>query len=73
MDFAEFAKTAWFGPLPVGGLRLVAGDLEVRGLPVWEAPEEDWREVLSIARERQQAANWLMGQEEIYSEVTCDT
>jgi hypothetical protein len=73
MKFAEFANTAWFGPLSLAGVRLVSDDLEVRGVPVWDASEEDWREVLSIARERQQAANWLIGQESIYSEVTCDT
>ncbi len=73
MNFREFANTAWFGPLSLMGLRLVSDDLEVRGVPVWDASEEDWREVLSIARERQQAANWLTGQEMVYSEVTCDT
>jgi hypothetical protein len=73
MNFGEFADTAWFGPLSLMGLRLVSDDLEVRGVPVWDASEQDWREVLSIARERQQAANWLSGQESIYSQVTCDT
>jgi hypothetical protein len=73
IDFASFAKTAWFGPLPVSHLRLAASDLEIRGAPISRAPESAWREAMSIARERQQAANWLTGQEEIYSEVTCDT
>ncbi len=73
MNFAEFANTGWFGSLSLRGLRVVSDDLEVRGVPVWDASEKDWREVLSIARERQQAANWLMGQEVVYSEVTCDT
>jgi len=73
MNFGEFANTAWFGPLSLMGLRLVSDDLEVRGAPVWDASEEDWSEVLSIARERQQAANWLTGQELVYSQVTCDT
>jgi hypothetical protein len=73
MNFGEFAKTARFGPLSLMGLRLVSDDLEIRGVPVCDASEEDWREVLSIARERQQAANWLLGQESVYSQVTCDT
>jgi len=73
MNFREFANTASFGPLPLTGLRLVADDLEVRGVPLWDASEEDWREVMSIAIERQQAANWLIGQELLYSDVTCDT
>jgi hypothetical protein len=73
MDFGEFARTAWFGPLSLVGLRLISHDIEVRGVPLWDAPEDDWREVLSITRERQQAANWLTGQELVYSQVTCDT
>jgi hypothetical protein len=52
---------------------LADGDLEIRGAPIFRAPEAVWREVMSIAIERQQAANWLIGEDEIYSEVTCDT
>lgn len=73
MNFAEFARTAWFGPLPLTGLRLISDDLEIRGKSLPHTDEPDWREVMSIARERQQAANWLGGQEALYSQVTCDT
>jgi hypothetical protein len=73
MNFAEFAPRAWFGPLPLDDLRICEVDLEVRGVPLFRAPEEVWRTVMSIARERQQAANWLEGHEPLYSEVTCDT
>jgi hypothetical protein len=73
MNFEEFARTAYFGPLSLDGLRLVSHDIEIRGVPLCDASESVWREVLSITRERQQAANWLTGEESIYSEVTCDT
>lgn len=73
MDFVTFAQTAWFGPLETEGLRFVAGDLAIGSRPLGAAAEESWREVMSIVRERQQAANWLTGQDPVYSEVTCDT
>ena len=73
LDFVDFARRASFGPLAIDGLRICEGDLEIRGAPLFRAPEELWQEAMSIARERQQAANWLEGQDAIYSEVTCDT
>lgn len=73
MDFADVARRAWFGPLSLDGLRLCEGDLELRGVPLFRAPEELWREALSIAQERQLAVNWLEGQDPIYSQVTADT
>src|SRR5262249_36667294 len=38
LDFAEFCKTAWFGPLSLEGVRLVEGDLAVGNLPISRAP-----------------------------------
>jgi hypothetical protein len=73
MDFMSFARTAYFGPLDVEGLEFVRGDLAIDGRPLMDVGEARWRECLSIARERQQAANWLCGQETLYSDVTCDT
>jgi hypothetical protein len=31
IDFAEFARTCWFGPLDITGLPLIEGDLSIRG------------------------------------------
>jgi len=73
IDFVSVAKEAWFGPRPISNLRLAGGDLEIRGVAISSAPELVWREVMSIARERQQAANWLIGQEVLYSNVRSDT
>lgn len=73
MDFLSFAPTAYFGPLDIEGLEFVRGDLAIDNRPLMDVAEARWRECLSIARERQQAANWLCGQEVLYSDVTCDT
>ncbi len=73
MNFADFAQTAWFGPLETRGLRFVAGDLAIGAQSLSAAADEAWLEVMSIVRERQQAANWLRGQDPVYSEVTADT
>ena len=71
MDFERFAGEAWFGPLEVDGLLFAEKDLAIHGVPVVRSAR--WRDVLSIARERQQAANWLAGHDPIYSEVGTDT
>lgn len=73
MDFESSARTAYLGPLDVEGLELVRGDLAIDGRPLMDVGEPRWNECMSIARERQQAANWLCGQEVLYSDVTCDT
>jgi hypothetical protein len=73
IDFQEFAKTAWFGPLSLDGLHLSEKDLAIQGLPISRATEQQWRTVMSITQERHQAVNWLEGQEQIYSQVTTDT
>lgn len=73
MDFASFARTGPFGPLDVSGLAFAKGDLAIDGRPLASVDERRRRECLSIARERQQAANWLCGQEHVYSDVGCDT
>ena len=53
---------------PVSRPRWVLG-----GVPLVRAPEAAWRLLLSIARERHTAAEWLLGQDPDYSEVTADT
>lgn len=73
LDFPTFALRASFGPLDVSGLPFVEGDLAIDGVPLGRVPEERWRACLSIAGERHRAANWLLGFEELYSEVTADT
>jgi hypothetical protein len=73
MDFQNFAKEAWFGPLDIEGLRLIDNDLAIGQYEISQAPDEDFWKCMSIANERHQAANWLIGYEEIYSEVDTGT
>jgi hypothetical protein len=73
IDFRRVAGRMFFGVVPLRGLRLLEGDLEVSRQLLFEASEDTWRNTLSIAVERQQAANWLLGEEPVYSQVTCDT
>jgi hypothetical protein len=73
IDFASVARTTGFGPLEIDGLRLVEGDLAIGPFPVSAAPEFEFSRCLSIALERHQAANWLRGHAEAYSEVPTNT
>lgn len=73
MDFAEFAKTPWFGPLSLEGVRLIRSDLAIGSSPIADAPAGEVRRAQSIAMERHQAANWLLGHDPVYSEVDTST
>jgi uncharacterized protein DUF4272 len=73
LDFAEFARTCWFGPLDITGLPLAGGDLSIGGRRLDQAPEEEQSSVHSAAQERHQAANWLWEGPEIYSEASVAT
>jgi uncharacterized protein DUF4272 len=73
LDFIEFAKTCWFGPLEINGLRCIENDLAIGDIPIGRSDERSWRTCLSIAQERHLAANWLRGDEQIYSDVSTDT
>jgi len=73
MNFEEFARTAWFGPLSLDGLRLAENDLAIGALPISVAPEAELSHCHSVAQERHRAANWLMGHDEVYSQVDTST
>lgn len=59
LDFADFAKTAWFGPFDTAGIPLARGDLSVFGRAISEAAAEDVAVVYAVADERWRAARWL--------------
>jgi Domain of unknown function (DUF4272) len=59
MDFAEYARTCWFGPLDVTGLSLVGGDFGIGGKRIDRAPPAAVETAHSAAQERHQAVNWL--------------
>ncbi|MBY0456878.1 MAG: DUF4272 domain-containing protein, partial [Gemmataceae bacterium] len=69
MDFAEFARTCWFGPLDITGVPLVAGDLSVGGKAIIDADPDAVRTARSTALERHKAANWLWQGPAAYSDA----
>jgi hypothetical protein len=69
IDFATFARTAWFGPLQIDSSMLVDGDLSIDGVPIARAMPKAVQRAASIAQERHQAINWVHGDDPIYSEV----
>lgn len=73
MNFAEFARDCWFGPLEINDFRLLKGDLAIGDWPVSEAPEQEFRRVLSATMERHIAVNWLQGFHRVYSKTDCST
>ncbi|MGC3970305.1 MAG: DUF4272 domain-containing protein [Pirellulales bacterium] len=73
LNFAEFAKTCWFGPLNISGLPLVDGDLALAGKRIDQADPDSFRVAQSAAQERHQAVNWLWAGPEKFSEAGTDT
>lgn len=73
MDFTEYARTCWFGPLDVTGLPLVEGDLGLQGERLDRAADDVFSSAHSAAQERHQAANWLCEGPERYSEASVAT
>jgi hypothetical protein len=69
MDFAEFARTAWFGPLDITGLPLEGGDLAINGKRIDRASPDEFGMAHSAAVERHRAVNWLWNGPERFSEA----
>lgn len=70
LNFAEFAKTCWFGPLNISGLPLLKGDLAVGGKRLDRADGEEVAKANSAVMERHKAANWLWEGPAEYSEAS---
>lgn len=73
MDFAAFARTAWFGPLDIAGVPLVDGDLAIGGRRIDRADRDDLGRAHSAAQERHLAANWLCDGPALYSDADAST
>ena len=73
IDFAEFARTCWFGPLAITGLPLVEGDLALEGERLDRVSEDLFSKVQSATLERHLAANWLWEGPKRYSETNVST
>jgi hypothetical protein len=73
MDFAEFARSCWFGPLEIAGLPLVDDDLAIGGDRIDRTPRDAFTSAHSAAQERHQAVNWLLRGPDRYSEASVAT
>ena len=73
IDFKEFVRGAAWGPLSLNGVNLSKKDLAIQNTTISRADKLVVRQVQSIAMERHQAINWLMGWHELYSEVDTGT
>jgi hypothetical protein len=73
IDFRALVARANWGPLTLANVPLVDGDLEIRGERIDRVSEKTRHEMLSIAQERHQAFNWLLGRDPIYSSVATAT
>lgn len=73
IDFVTYARECGWGPLRIDHLPTVDLDLTIGGERIDACGKAAFHNALSIATERHQAFNWLLGDAEIYSEVTTDT
>jgi hypothetical protein len=73
MDFVSEVDRCEWGPLRIDPLEILNNDIAIDGLRIDKLDPRRHRELMSIAQERHQAFNWLLGFEQIYSQVTTDT
>jgi len=73
MDFVDCVNRVMWGPVTLEGFDLVENDISDDGIRIDLISEDRRRALISIAQERHQAFNWLLGFEELYSHVTTDT
>lgn len=73
INFTEFARTAWFGPLDITGLPLVEHDLALAKERIDRADPEELEKANSAAQERHLAINWLWEGPQQFSQVRTDT
>lgn len=73
IDLESYVESCTWGPLSLAEIQIVDGDLAIAGGRLDRVAEPIFRKTLSIAQERHQALNWLIGEESTYSLVTTDT
>lgn len=73
IDFVEFSKDCWIGSFDISGFDIIENDVAINGVPISKADPADVELCGSITRERHQAANWLCGENPVYSEVETNT
>jgi len=73
MNYREFSQDCWFGSFDINGVTLARDDLAIDGQPIHQAPDHAVGRAESIAMERHQAINWLLGWDPVYSDVDTST
>jgi hypothetical protein len=73
MDFVAFSKNNGFCKFDIGAIAVVENDLAIGGVAIAKAPRDAVSLCQSIAVERHQAINWILGQQITYSEVDTST
>jgi hypothetical protein len=73
IDFPAYARGVQWAEFNLRGTRLIDDDLAIGDTPISIASPSDMETAMSIARERHQAANWLIGWASVYSEVETPT
>lgn len=73
MNYREFSQDCWFGSFDIDGVTLARDDLAIDGQPIHLAPDNAVARAESIALERHQAINWLLGWDPLYSDVDTST
>ena len=72
-DFEDTSQEAWFGKLPLDGVRFAEGDLAIGEHAVGNAPQQVLLPCMLVVEERHRAVNWLCGDDEVYSRVDTPT
>jgi hypothetical protein len=72
-DFQTWSQNAWFGKMPLEGIRFLAGDLAIGTTPISQAPASLLMPLELSIQERHRALNWLCGAHELYSKTDTPT
>jgi len=73
MDFLTYVSECKWANMRLTDLEILENDLAFDGVRIDKLEFKRFREILSITQERHQALNWLLGFENLYSQVTTDT
>jgi hypothetical protein len=73
VEMAKIAQQPFVGAADLSGIAMVDGDLAIKGEAITLADPDAVQWGASIARERHQAINWVIGGGEVYSEVDTST
>ncbi len=73
VDFEGMCRDAWFGPIDLGSLPTIEGDLAIAGQPITRAdPAIRIRTQIAI-QHRHRAINWVCGHHPVFSRVDIST